>query len=221
MSQVVDDFLAHHGIKGMRWGVRRSDPGGDSGGTTVVKLPKGHGLSSRADLTNPAHPLHGAGLTVVSGKGTKRSPLVVAKLSEHASGAKHPSVDAERFVKTTQKHGSEMSDREIKEAVQRANMVESYNKLFSPDSNKELRTKVESLRLDKEFRTLHQQLHPSASSRIARFIATTGTHGFKAYQILNKETNGELNKHILTRLGLDKHLAAHVSNAKASTPTIP
>lgn len=37
MSDNVDDFLAHYGVKGMRWGVRRKDPsGGSSSGTSSV-----------------------------------------------------------------------------------------------------------------------------------------------------------------------------------------
>ena len=31
MSSQVDDFLAHVGVKGMRWGVRKNDNGGSSG----------------------------------------------------------------------------------------------------------------------------------------------------------------------------------------------
>lgn len=31
MSSQVDDFLAHVGVKGMRWGVRKNDDGGSSG----------------------------------------------------------------------------------------------------------------------------------------------------------------------------------------------
>lgn len=41
MDDVLDDVLAHYGVRGMKWGVRRADPsssGGSSSGTT--KKPK-------------------------------------------------------------------------------------------------------------------------------------------------------------------------------------
>lgn len=53
MATEVEDFLAHYGVKGVRWGTKRAAPGG---GNTAGGLPKpgigntAGGLPSRKDL---------------------------------------------------------------------------------------------------------------------------------------------------------------------------
>ena len=148
MLTTLDEFLAHHGIKGMRWGVRRKDPSGSDG-------PAGAGSTDK-----PAETLH-------------------------------VSADVERFIRTHQKAGVEMSDREIKEAVQRANLVKQYNDVFAPDGNKELRAKVEALALKAKMTELTKK--PTALERVDKLIASS-SKGFEAFDKLNKATGGDLQK---------------------------
>lgn len=46
MSDQVDDFLAHVGVKGMRWGVRKNDDGGSSGSSGSSGSNSGGGSGS-------------------------------------------------------------------------------------------------------------------------------------------------------------------------------
>lgn len=173
----VKNFLAHYGVKGMKWGVRRE------------RGPDG---------------------TVTGGKSSGAKP---GSGETAPSSDTHMSADAERFVKTTQKQGHEMSDREIKEAVNRARMVQDYNKIFN-DPNGELRQKVDSLRLQKDYAQLRAELHPSAMRKVNRFLKSM-SNGYAAYDKLNKATGGELNKAVIDALGLgSKYTPKHLATTK-------
>ena len=99
----VDNFLEHYGVKGMRWGVRRSNPSGGSA-KTAVKKP----------ATKPA---------------VKIAPKPAAK-TEVKTVAK-PKVEAE--VPRGPKKASEMSTEELQNVLRRINLEKQYNDLvFKP-----------------------------------------------------------------------------------------
>lgn len=54
-DQAVDDFLAHFGVKGMKWGIRKAPESGFSkvGETQVVKLKNGSTLSMQKEPISP------------------------------------------------------------------------------------------------------------------------------------------------------------------------
>lgn len=59
MPQTVEEFLAHHGVKGMKWGVRRSRSAGAQGVEVIrtrkgVKVSGGAGHEPHMDAINAA-----------------------------------------------------------------------------------------------------------------------------------------------------------------------
>ena len=102
-EELVDNFLEHYGVKGMRWGVRRSNPSGGSTKTVAKKL-----------ATNPA---------------VKTTPKPAPK-TEVKTVAK-PKAEAE--VPHGPKKASEMSTEELQKIIQRINLERQYNDLvFKP-----------------------------------------------------------------------------------------
>jgi hypothetical protein len=67
-KEVVDHILEHHGVKGMKWGVRRAERSSDSGGSSKSKTsstisvktgtsPRGHAvIKTQGGKRLPAHP---------------------------------------------------------------------------------------------------------------------------------------------------------------------
>lgn len=51
----VENFLAHHGIKGMRWGVRRSNPSTDPVAVTVRQVKPNTRVKTAGGQNHPAH----------------------------------------------------------------------------------------------------------------------------------------------------------------------
>ena len=177
-SEELDDFLAHYGVKGMRWGVRRSDDelarargkseGGESRTRRIVNRVTGKkksGASSKSDDDGDETE-------------KKDSPRL--------------SADAERFVATTQKTSAEMSTREIKEAVQRANMVKQYNELLGGSPNSQLKQQVEALRLRKEYGQLKSELDPPAIERVKSLVSSAKAP-YDAYKKLPDPLREEIN----------------------------
>lgn len=169
----LDNFLAHYGVKGMRWGVRRSD-------AQLGRARRGGKKGSSSDGDNDS--------------ATSRSDAKKAAAAKDA----FISADAERFIKTRQKEGHEMSDREIREALNRAKMVKEYDEMFGDSPNSQLKQKVESLRLQKEYAQLKGEMNPSM---VKRFVSTMNS-GYNAYSKLDKATDGALNDQLAKTLGL-------------------
>lgn len=90
------EVLEHHGIKGMKWGVRRSGGSGSSGGhaggghSTSADAAKAHELASRAK-TSGTHTLSNQELEHLTKRmnlETQYSRLTSVGGSRHAAGAK-------------------------------------------------------------------------------------------------------------------------------------
>lgn len=194
--------LLHYGIKGMRWGIRRSERElarvhlkNDDGTETDGSIK---GVSREAaKVAKKMAP--GTALVVDLNDGGP--PRVIVKQQDGSFRETKISADAERLVKTTAKAPSEMSDREIKEANSRAQQIETYNKLFNPipDPNAELKAKVDAMRLQKDYAQLHAELHPSKVAKVASLVSKFGP-AYKQFRIIDKSLHGALSKNLNANL---------------------
>ena len=102
---MASDTLTHHGIKGMKWGVRKSRSGGGSGGGTKKKSPKFWGMA------------------VV---GEKRKPEVHTKA---VVGEKHDKSPESTGGLIRGKKTSHLSDKQLRATIDRIKMDAEYSKL--------------------------------------------------------------------------------------------
>lgn len=213
-DDVFDNFLAHHGIKGMRWGVRRSDAqlsgGGNSTRTTkkLAKIEKAEAKAKaksdkleekKAKLAGASAQLHmdrmKPGETIVS-RDEDGNFRTLVKRENGKFDELNPSADAESFMRTMQKDGVEMSTREMKEAVTRAQTIESYNKLMDPkmNANAELQNKVNAMKLQQEYSRLENEMRePSKKAKVAKFIAGAAP-SFKEFKAIDDALDGIISK---------------------------
>lgn len=110
------------------------------------------------------------------------------------AGKTHLSADAERFLKTRAKQEHEMSDREIREANNRAQAIKQYNQTFN-DPNGPLRQKVESLQLQKSYQQLNREMNPTAMDRAVSAGKRLG-QGYQLFKKLDAESGGLLSKNL-------------------------
>lgn len=136
-----------------------------------------------------------------------------------AAKDQHISADADRFVKTVAKQGYEMSDREIKEVNARLEAIKKYNSLIN-DPNAELRTRVEAMKLSKEYAQYKHELNPSKLDRVNNFIKKVAD-GYDSYQRINKASNGNLDKLIGDLLPIPKSYGKHKVGSPPLMPKVP
>lgn len=169
----VEKTLAHIGIKGMRWGVRRSTPSGSSGDTTTVvstKLGKG----------------------VVKTRGGKHLPASddAVKAAAYRQRAKASTTAA-------------LDNKELQALVQRMNLEQQYSKLNAQTNTKSSGRKFIEGILVNEGKTLVKGGKGPIVGGISGLLAagaTTGAHrgtraaGNKAVSQLLKSGGGKHRK---------------------------
>lgn len=171
-ADILNDFLEHHGIKGMRWGVRRTDK-------QLGNTPSGSNKDLDSDGVSRIAPDHTGG-----------------------TGNPHLSADAERAINIMSKPTSQMSDRELKDATNRAKQLAEYNKVFGGGEKSPLERQVEQMRLQKDYLQLKRELTPERRTAAQKFISTAGA-GFNAYRQIDSVLGGNLSKSLTRKLGLD------------------
>lgn len=173
-------FLEHYGVKGMKWGVRRSQqlldrvrgktPREAAELTDEYNQRVGGINSDRAGAKAMREMSVGSVVVVDTGDG----PTVVSKQKDGSFRKINMAVDAQNALRTTGKDPAEMSTREMNDAVKRAQAIEAYNKIFNPtpDNNADLKAQVEQLKLQREYSSINAAMNPSNLRKTALFIAS-------------------------------------------------
>lgn len=222
MRDILEDdgeALSHFGIKGMKWGVRRSrkelgrlrnDDGEDVGGLRASTRKAANKLRSMKP-----------GETIVIDDGEK-GPKIYTKQPDGTFKQTHLAADTERFMRTMTKDPSEMSTKEIQDATKRAQAVEAYNKMFNPygDPNHELRLKAEAMKLEAEYRKAYAQINPpppSMAKKLGTFINDM-TPAYNVFKAADKAVNNKFSNSFKDIFGALNTAQANVGNSGSTNP---
>lgn len=193
-AEKVDNFLAHFGVKGMRWGVRRDNTGYSSPTPTNRK-------DKKQIKSAPA----GAVRTEVRNGKT----VLLQKQKDGSWRETYLSGDAKAFQKSLSKPLHELSTREIQEAAARKQAIDNYQRLFTPPTPAKktaLEQKIERMQLQKQYRDLNMALNPPKKSRVKKFLDGLNA-GFSTFQKVDKAFKGQLSGGISRKLGLVEPLS--------------
>lgn len=113
--ELESNELAHHGVKGMKWGVRKDRPSSGSGKSTTKKkrtTTKSTVVKKKTTKTEPS-----SGRKAVNAMMEKRKARKAAKAAEEAA------------KKQKRKPVSEMTDDELNAAIKRLELEKKYKEL--------------------------------------------------------------------------------------------
>lgn len=219
-------YLEHYGVKGMKWGVTRSRAalgrltGRGKKPTTELKNEEGGVVggiraASRAGAQKLKDMREGSTLILEDANGASK---VMAKQKDGTFKEVYLSADAERVLRTTKKDQSEMSDKEINDAINRSKKIEEYNKLFNPqpNPNADLAARAQAMDLEVKIKQAQAMLNPPKEKAVQKFIKTVAG-GYSAYGQLNTAMNGQLDplvKSMVDDLRASASASRNASNAK-------
>lgn len=128
----VDGFLEHYGIKGMRWGVRRDNPSGKSGGSSKNKKTKPKAVKTPANKDRRKN-VEKIDLVLPSGRVVKS---VRNTKTNRARARSTQSVDKDKIDALIKEFGlSSLSNKDLKAYAERVELEARVSKLNPPKKN--------------------------------------------------------------------------------------
>jgi len=125
-TPTLNDYLQHFGIKGQKWGVRRSNPSGGSGG----------GSKSSAETT-PVSSIKRSQLKgVTDSKGSQVSLKRGQFVNEKGDKLSYDAVEARITLKKLSENPSKVSTKELQTLITRLDTEQKYSKLNPPPPRK-------------------------------------------------------------------------------------
>lgn len=214
--ETKDEVLKHYGIKGMRWGFRRSRQELAAVTNSDGERVGGIRTQSKKDAEQLRNMKTGSVLVL----DTMDGPTVVSKQSDGTFKKVTMSADAQNVLRTVNKDPVEMSTREIGEANKRAQAIEQYNKIFNPtmDPNAELKARAEAMELQQKYAAAQAKMNPSKAARVGNFVNDLSP-AFNLYVKANKDMDGALNNNLVKLWNKFQGAAADASTATTAQAT--
>lgn len=199
--------FAHYGVKGMRWGVRRSEKelakASTPQGTVASRLRSK--LRRKGEDAVPGSSPSKSGDKIPDDGSIKVTSTSARKLSE----------DADRVIRVSEKGKFEMSNQDLQDLITRAEKLKRYQELFEKDTKTPIQKRLEELETQAKIKKLETELTPSRKSTVKKFISASKV-GFETYQTIDKKLNGQLTAGISQKLGV-KPTVNKAEQLKAAT----
>lgn len=194
---LAGDFLAHFGVKGMRWGVRRDRTN----------------VSTNSGISAKKAPAGTFGSAVKDGK-----TVLVQKQRDGSWRETYLSADEIAYRKAVVKPLHELNTREIQMIGDRRRQIQNYTDLLAPKAvaqKSELQQKIDRLQMEKQLRDLQIAMTPAKKHRVRNFFDKADKN-FDTFKKIDKQLDGKLTKAIQKRLGIETPMS-ELENLKTHT----
>lgn len=131
LDKITYDEIKHHGVKGQKWGVRRYQ---NEDGSLTNAGKKRYGTEENFEKQYPADKKKSDINTLNSGKNAVRNAKEINRgineLEKEKASKKQKKVN-KQIEEAARENAKNMSDKELRDAVNRLNMEENYTRMMS------------------------------------------------------------------------------------------